>query len=125
MLIQESSEMYLETIYILSEKQTGVRSIDIAEYMGFSKPSVSRAIGILKEGGYITVEKNGFLKLTELGKARAQKVYERHEVLTNMFITLGVDEDTASEDACRIEHRISDASFEAIKKHFSGKWYFS
>lgn len=121
MLIQESSEMYLETIYILSEKLTAVRSIDIAEYMGFSKPSVSRAVGILKEGGFITVEKNGFLKLTELGKARAQKVYERHEVLTNMFISLGVDEETASEDACRIEHRISDASFEAIKKHFSSK----
>lgn len=121
MLIQESSEMYLETIYILSEKKSSVRSIDVAEYMGFSKPSVSRAVGLLKEGGFITVDKNGFLSLTEEGKARAMKVYERHEVLTNMFISLGVDEETASEDACRIEHRISDSSFEAIKKHFSEK----
>ena len=99
MLIQESSEMYLETIYILSEKKSSVRSIDVAEYMGFSKPSVSRAVGLLKEGGFITVDKNGFLSLTEEGKARAMKVYERHEVLTNMFISLGVDEETASEDA--------------------------
>ena len=121
MLIQESSEMYLETIYILSKKKSSVRSIDVAEYMGFSKPSVSRAVGILKEGGFITVDKNGFLSLTDEGEARAMKVYERHEVLTNMFVKLGVDAETASEDACRIEHRISDESFEAIKKHFSNK----
>jgi Mn-dependent DtxR family transcriptional regulator len=121
MLIQESSEMYLETIYILSKKKSSVRSIDVAEYMGFSKPSVSRAVGILKEGGFITVDKNGFLSLTDEGEARAMKVYERHEVLTNMFVILGVNEETAFEDACRIEHRISDESFEAIKKHFSNK----
>lgn len=119
MQIQESSEMYLETIYVLSKKTTSVRSIDIAEYMGFSKPSVSRAVGLLKEGGFITVDKYGFLNLTELGTERAEKIYERHEVLTNMLISLGVDEETATKDACRIEHHISDTSFEAIKAHFA------
>lgn len=117
MQIQESSEMYLETILILSEKQSSVRSIDIAEYMGFSKPSVSRAVGLLKEGGFITVDKNGFLKLTDRGSERARKIYERHELLTKLLVSLGVDEETASEDACRIEHHISDVSFEAIKRH--------
>lgn len=117
MQIQESSEMYLETILILSEKQSSVRSIDIAEYMGFSKPSVSRAVGLLKEGGYITVDKNGFLMLTEIGFERARKIYERHELLTKLLVRIGVDEKIASEDACRIEHHISDVSFEAIKKY--------
>lgn len=114
----ESSEMYLETIFILSQEQNIVRSIDIAEKMGFSKPSVSRAVGILKERGYITSETTGNIVLTETGLSVAKKIYERHDVLTKMLIKLGVDEHIASEDACRIEHDISDESFAAIKAHF-------
>ena len=117
MHIQESGEMYLETILILSKKQPHVRSIDVGEYMGFSKPSVSRAIGLLKSGGYVTVDKNGFLSLTALGLNIAQKVYERHTLLTEFLIRIGVDPEIASEDACKIEHDISDEAFDAIKKH--------
>ena len=117
--IQESGEMYLETILILSKDKPLVRSIDVAEYMGFSKPSVSRAMGILKAHDYIIVEEDGNLKLTDEGKAIAEKIYERHEVMTEYFIKLGVSEKTAEQDACRIEHIISNESFEAIKKHIS------
>ena len=117
MPLQESGEMYLETILILSQKSSGVRSIDVGEYMGFSKPSVSRAVGLLKSGGYITVDAGGFLSLTDSGREIAEKIYERHTLLTQFLMRLGVDEKTASEDACKMEHYISDTSFEAIKKH--------
>ncbi len=119
--LQESGEMYLETIYVLTKKSTNVHSIDVCEYMGYSKPSVSRAMGLLKNGGYITMSSDGALSLTELGLELAEKIYERHTILTNMLVSLGVDEKIASEDACRIEHDISDTSFEAIKKRFGNK----
>ena len=118
MALQESGEMYLETIYILSKTNSVVRSIDVVEYMGFSKPSVSRAMKLLKDGGYINVDNNGFLSLTEDGKSVAKKIYERHTILTDFLISMGVDEKTAVDDACKIEHDISDKSFKAIKKHF-------
>ena len=114
--IQESGEMYLETILILSRKGP-VRSIDVSEYMGYSKPSVSRAVSLLKSGGYLTMEDNGFLHLTEAGQELAEKIYDRHTTLTEALLSLGVDRESASEDACRIEHVISDASFQAIKAH--------
>lgn len=117
MNLQESGEMYLETILILSEKKNDVRSIDICEEMGFSKPSISRAIHLLKDGGYLDIDENGYITLTDLGREIAEKIYERHRVLTALFMGLGVDEETASEDACRIEHVISDKTFKAIKKH--------
>ena len=119
MHLQESGEMYLETIYILSQKQDFVRSLDVAEYMHFSKPSVSRAVGLLKSGNYLVVDGNGHLILTDSGLSVAQKIYERHQVLTKMFMALGVDEAIATDDACRIEHYISDITFEAIKKHIA------
>ncbi len=115
--LQESGEMYLETIYILSQKSKFVRSLDVAEYRGFSKPSVSRAVGLLKEGGYLLVAENGYLTLTEKGREVAEKIYERHTTLTAILVQLGVSEETAAEDACKIEHVISDETFEVIKKH--------
>ncbi len=117
MVIQESGEMYLETILILSRKKSDVRSIDVGEYMGFSKPSVSRAVGLLKEGGYITVDKDGFLTLTDAGREIAEKIYERHTMLTEFLERIGVSPETAAHDACKIEHVISDESFEAMKRH--------
>ena len=120
MHLQESGEMYLETILILSQKNKFVRSLDVAEYMGFSKPSVSRAVGLLKSGGYLTVDGDGHLSLTESGRAVAEKIYDRHILLTRFLVHLGVNEQTAMEDACKIEHDISDESFEAIKKHAAG-----
>ncbi len=117
MHLQESGEMYLETIYVLTRKSSTVRSIDVCEKMGFSKPSVSRAVGLLKEGGFITVDADGFLHLTESGNAVAEKIFERHTILTKFLLLIGVDGATASEDACKMEHDISDASLEAIKKH--------
>ena len=117
MSLQESGEMYLETIYVLSKNKDIVRSIDVGEYMGYSKPSVSRAIGVLKEEGLVKKEANGNLSLTEAGKILAQRIYERHTLLSKLFMDLGVDEKTAIDDACRIEHYISDTTFEAIKKH--------
>ena len=115
--IYESGEMYLETIHVLLKKNGTVRSIDISEYMNYSKPSVSRAVGLLKNGGYILVDKAGLITLTESGKAVAEKIFERHTVLSKLLMALGVDPETAAEDACRLEHAISDKSFEAIKKH--------
>ncbi len=115
MSIQESGEMYLETIYVLLQKIGKVRSIDICEQMGYSKPSISRAIGILRDGGYIDVDKFGFITLTEEGKSVALKIYERHTIITGFLVALGVDPEVASEDACKMEHIISDSSFEAIK----------
>ena len=117
MVLQESGEMYLETILILSRKTGDVRSIDICEYMGYSKPSVSRAVGILKNGGFITVDKSGYISLTDEGKELAEKIYERHNVITAVLTKLGVDAETASEDACKMEHVISDKTFEALKKY--------
>ncbi|MBP3402147.1 MAG: metal-dependent transcriptional regulator [Clostridia bacterium] len=116
MNLQESGEMYLETILILTEKNPNVRSIDVCEHMGFSKPSVSRAIGLLKNGGYVTVDKDGYLSLTELGSEVAHKMYDRHKLLTDFLTSLGVSPEVASSDACKIEHHISDESFEAIRK---------
>ena len=118
MNLQESGEMYLETIYVLSKERTSVRSIDVVEYMNYSKPSVSRAIGLLKNGGYITVDRDGHLSLTDAGLEIAEKIYERHNLLTSYLISLGVSEDVASADACKIEHVISDESFEAIKRNY-------
>jgi len=117
MTLHESAEMYLETIYTLFSQRGSVRSIDVAEHMGYSKPSVSRAVGLLKKGGYLTMEKDGSLVLTAEGEQIAKKVYDRHTVLTAMLTRLGVDPETAAQDACRIEHVISDASFRAIRDH--------
>ncbi len=119
MALQESGEMYLETIYILSQKLPHVRAIDVGEYMGYSKPSVSRAVGLLKEEGLIRKDKNGYLKLTQGGEILAKSIYERHTVLTQVLMDIGVDEKTASEDACRVEHYISDTTFDAIKAHIA------
>ena len=117
MALQESGEMYLETIYVLSQKTSSVRGIDIADHLGYSKPSVSRAMGLLKDEGLVKKDSNGYYKLTEAGEILAKRIYERHTVLTKMFINLGVDEATAAEDACRVEHYISDKTFDAIKAH--------
>ena len=119
MHIQESGEMYLEAIYVLSKKMGNVRAIDISQHLGYSKPSVSRAMGILKSGGYITVDENSHIHLTDTGNSVAEKIYERHDILSRMLISLGVPEEIATEDACRLEHAISDESFAAIKAHFS------
>ena len=117
MNLQESGEMYLETIYILSKRMSGVRAIDVCEYMGYSKPSVSRAVGLLKNSGYLTVEDNGYLRLTEEGLFVANKMYERHTTLAGFLTRLGVSTDVAAEDACKMEHVISDEYFDAIKRH--------
>ena len=117
MSVHESGEMYLEAILVLSRKNGFVRSIDVSEYLGYSKPSVSRAVGILKSGAYITVEKDGAITLTDSGKAIAEKIFERHTVLSRLLIKLGVSEETATADACKMEHAISDESFEAIKRY--------
>ena len=121
MHLQESGEMYLENIFVLKREIGSVRSIDVVERMGFSKPSVSRAIGILKEGGFVTVDKNGYISLTDVGEELAIKIYERHNTLSALLIALGVSEEVALSDACRIEHHISDESFDAIKKFISQK----
>lgn len=119
MHLHESGEMYIETIYVLTQQHPAVRAIDVGEEMGFSKPSVSRALGILKEGGYVTVSREGHIKLTETGLEVAHKIYARHEMLTKFLVSIGVDEETASEDACKMEHVISDASFEAIQRYLN------
>ncbi|MBU5461277.1 metal-dependent transcriptional regulator [Lachnoclostridium sp. MSJ-17] len=119
MQLKESGEMYLETIYILSQRTGFVRSIDVCEEMGYSKPSVSRAVGILRDGGYITVAHDGGLHLTEAGLEVAVRTYERHTVLTEFFTKLGVDEETAANDACKIEHVISSSTFAALKKYLN------
>ena len=119
MRLQESGEMYLEAIFVLSRKQGRVRSIDVSEYLGYSKPSVSRAVGLLKNGEYLTVDPDGSLNLTDSGREIAEKIYERHTFLTEMLIRLGVSRETAAEDACRLEHAISDESFGEIKEYAS------
>lgn len=124
MAIHESGEMYLETIYILSQKSASVRGIDVGDYMGFSKPSVSRALGLLKKDGFVENDSNGYIKLTSSGEKEAKRIYERHTVLAELFKRLGVGEDVAVEDACKIEHYLSDETFDAIKKHmqkYSGR----
>ncbi len=119
MALQESGEMYLEAIFVLSRKQSRVRSVDVSEYLGYSKPSVSRAVGLLKSGEYLTVDEDGGLNLTEKGLEIAGKIYERHTFLTDLLVRLGVSRETATEDACRLEHAISDESFRAIKEYAS------
>ena len=115
--MKESGEMYLESIYILCHSKKQVRSIDVADYMNYSKPSVSRGVGLLKKDGYITVDKDGYISMTDLGITTANKIFERHTILTKLLVYLGVDETTASEDACRMEHIISEKSFNAIKDY--------
>ena len=117
--MHESGEMYLETIYVLYQKNRDVRSIDVAEEMGFSKPSVSRGVSILKRDGYLTVDEKGYLELTDSGMDLAMKIYERHTILTKTLVLLGVDEQTAAQDACKMAHVISDKTLEAFKKHLN------
>ena len=117
MALHESAEMYLETIYVLTQDSNNVRSIDIAEHMSYSKPSISRAVGLLKQGGYVAVDTDGFITLTDTGLAVAKKIFERHTVVTQLLIRLGVSEQTAAEDACKIEHVISDETFNALKRY--------
>ena len=119
MVLKESGEMYLETIYVLSKRKGFVRSIDVVEEMGYSKPSVSRAMGILRDGGYIKVAEDGGITLTKAGLEVAERTYERHTVLSELFMKLGVDEETATNDACKIEHVISSTTFAALKKHLN------
>ncbi len=115
MPLQESGEMYIETIYVLSKSSSYVRAVDVCEEMGFSKPSVSRAMGLLKDGGYITVDRKGGILLTEKGRDVAEKMYERHQIIASLLIKLGVDPNVATEDSCKIEHVISDETFARIK----------
>ena len=117
MHLQESGEMYLETIFVLSKTGKPVRAVDVGEHMGFSKPSVSRAIGLLKKGGYVITDGDGYLLLTDVGMETASKTYERHTLLTELFVRLGVYSETAAEDACKIEHDLSDTTFQAIKAY--------
>ena len=116
MNLMESGQMYLETIYVLSKEKSRVHSIDVSEHMGYSKPSVSRAIGILKSGGYVEMAEDGSLTLTETGRTLAEQIYERHTILTEFLVRLGVDRATAAEDACKMEHVVSDASLAALKE---------
>ena len=118
MSLYESGEMYLESILVLTKQGKNVRAIDVCEYLGYSKPSVSRALGILKKSGHVLVDKSGYLTLTESGRSVAEKIFERHRILTEVLISIGVSPEVASDDACRIEHHISDESFEAIKMKF-------
>lgn len=119
--IYESGENYLETILILMNKGISVHSIDVAREMNFSKPSISRAMGILKEKNLIEVDSEGVITLTENGKASAERIYERHLILTEWLTGIGVDEKTAAEDACKLEHDFSDESFRCLKKHIEEK----
>lgn len=117
MKIQESGEMYLESIFQLLKQNPNVRSVDVANFTGYSKPSVSRAVGLLKNADLIKISDDGYITLTPEGEEMATRIYERHTVLSNLFIRLGVSRETALEDACKIEHVISHETFEAIKKH--------
>ena len=118
MKLHASGEDYLEAVLILQKQkgESAVRSIDLARHMGFSKPSISHAVGLLQNGGFLTVDIDGFLHLTEIGREMAEKIYERHLFFTKQLIAAGVDQETAEQDACRMEHAISDASFEKLKK---------
>jgi len=117
--LHESGEMYLEAILVLNQKNGFTRSVDVGEYLGYSKPSVSRAMGILRKGGYVLVDDTGALSLTDAGRKVAEKIYERHTVLSKFLIDLGVSEGTALADACKMEHTISDESFQALKRHYT------
>ncbi len=117
MRTNESAEMYLETILLLTEKQPYVRAIDIVHSTGYTKPSVSRAVGLLKANGQIEVDENGYITLTERGKGLASKILERHRVLSDFLMQIGVGEQTASDDACKMEHIISDETFEKMREH--------
>lgn len=117
MHLQESGEMYLESIYVLSQRSPHVRSVDVGEYLGYSKPSVSRAVGLLKNGGYLMVDHDGFLTLTQDGLEIARKIYDRHTLLSSLLEQMGVSPETAAADACKLEHAISDESFAAIKAY--------
>ena len=119
MNLLESGEMYLETILILQNKNTNVRSIDVSNEMQFSKPSVSRAVKLLKTNGYINVDENGYITFTAKGRKIAEDIYDKHQVLTKCLISLGVPEDIAAKDACKIEHDLSPETFIAIKTHVS------
>ena len=119
MNLHESGEMYLEAILVLNQKNGFTRSVDVGEYLGYSKPSVSRAMGILRKGGYVLVDDTGALSLTDAGREVAEKIYERHTVLSKFLIDLGVSEGTALADACKMEHTISDESFQALKRHYT------
>ena len=116
--MRESGEMYLETILVLSQEKPAVRSIDVCEYMGFSKPSVSRAVGKLKADKYINVDNSGYITLTESGRAIAERIYDRHTTLEKIFMSMGVDQETAEDDACKLEHYLSDTTYDAMKKYF-------
>ena len=118
MALHESGQMYLEAIYVLLQRNEKIRAIDVGAYLGYTKPSVSRAIGLLKNSEHIMIDSEGYIRMTPKGEAFAEQLYERHTVLTGMLMALGVDEETATEDACRIEHVISDSSFAAVKEHF-------
>ena len=118
MAMHESGQMYLEAIYVLLQKNDKIRAIDIGVYLGYTKPSVSRAVGLLKKSEHISVDSDGFITMTPKGEQFAEQLYERHTVLTNMLMALGIDEETATEDACRIEHVISEKSFAAVKEHY-------
>ena len=118
MKIHASGEDYLEAILILQKKSGMVRSVDLARHMGFSKPSISHAVGVLKDGGFVTVDGEGYLHLTETGREVAVKIYERHCVLTSGLINLGVDPEQAEQDACRMEHVVSDESFQKLREIF-------
>ena len=118
MPMYESGQMYLEAIYVLLQRNEKIRAIDVGTYLGYTKPSVSRAVGLLKKSEHISVDDDGYITLTPKGEVLAEQLYERHTVLTNMLIALGIDEETATEDACRIEHVISEKSFAAVKKHY-------
>ena len=118
MALHESGQMYLEAIYVLLQKNQNIRAIDVGAYLGYSKPSVSRAVGILKKDGYIFVDDDGYITMTAAGKQFSEQLYERHTILSSLLMALGVDEETATEDACRIEHVISDKSFAAVKEHY-------
>ena len=117
MVMQESGEMYLESVLVLSQKGGPVRSLDVARHLGYSKPSISRAMALLRENGYVNIDEHGYITLTDKGSAIANKIYERHIVLTEHLKQLGVDAKTAEEDACRMEHVISDSTFKALKEH--------
>ena len=119
MVLKESGEMYLETIYVLRKEKAFVRAIDVGAELGYSKPSVSRAMGILRDGGYIKVAEDGGITLTKAGLEVAERTYERHTVLSELFMKLGVDEETATNDACKIEHVISSTTFAALKQHLN------
>ena len=119
--VHESGEMYLEAIHVLTKNSGFVRSVDISEYLGYSKPSVSRAMGILRSGGYIIMDKDGGISLTQSGLEIAEKIYARHTLLTTFLVHIGVSTETAAEDACKMEHAISDESFEALKRFMAEK----